>query len=104
MMFSRALFRIRNSLRAFANTPGISVALLASIAIGVGSNASVGGFIAGLAHPGSAVGRSNQIVSIFAQDRFSDPGPLSNNEYQEIRNRTSDFSWVDAVRIGPREV
>jgi hypothetical protein len=103
-MFARALFRIRNSIRAFANTPGISLALLATIAIGVGSNASVGGFIAGLAHPGSLVGNSEQLVSIFAHDRLSDPGPLSDSEYQQIRSRIAEFSWIDAVRIAPLEV
>ena len=103
-MFSRALFRIRNSTRAFANTPGISLVLLATIAIGVGSNASVGGFIAGLAHPRSLVGHSEQLVSILAHDRLSDPGPLCDSEYQEIRSRIAEFSWIDAVRIAPLEV
>ncbi len=103
-MFATALFRIRNSIRAFANTPGIFVALLVTIAIGVGCNASVGGFIEGLAHPRSPVESSNQIVSIFGHDRLSDAGPLSDSEYQEIRSRIAAFSWVDAVRIAPREV
>lgn len=103
-MFTRARFRIRNSIRAFANTPGILLALLTTIAIGVGSNASVGGFIEGLAHPRYPVESSNQIVSIFAHDRMSDAGPLSESEYQEIRSRIAAFSWVDAVRIAPREV
>ena len=103
-MFTRAWFRIRNSIRAFANTPGILLALLTTIAIGVGSNASVGGFIEGLAHPRSPVESSNQIVSILAHDRMSDAGPLSGSEFQEIRGRSTAFSWVDAVRIAPREV
>jgi len=103
-MFPGAWFRIRNSIRAFANTPGISLALLTTIAIGVGSNVSVGSFIEGLAHPRSPVESSHQIVSILAHDRMSDAGPLSDREYQEIRSRTGAFSWVDAVRIAPREV
>jgi hypothetical protein len=103
-MFSKALFRIRNAIRAFANTLGVSLALLASIAIGVGINASVGGFIAGLAHPTSLVGHSEQLVSILAHDRLSDPGPLSDSEYQKIRSRITEFSWIDAVRIAPLEV
>jgi hypothetical protein len=103
-MFANALFRTRNSIRAFANTPGISLALLATIAIGVGSNASVGGFIAGLAHPTSLVGHSEQLVSILAHDRQSDPGPLSDSEYQQIRSRTAEFAWIDAIRIAPLDV
>jgi ABC-type antimicrobial peptide transport system permease subunit len=104
MMFANALFRIRNSLSAFANTPAISLALVITIAIGVGSNAIVGGFIAGLAHPRTSAGTLDQIVSIFARDRFSDAGPLSNSEYQAIRSRTAEFAWVNAVRVAPRDV
>jgi len=35
---------------------------------------------------------------------LSDPGPLSGKEYQEIRSRIAEFSWIDAVRIAPLEV
>lgn len=103
-MFPRVLFRIRNSIRSFANRPGISLALVLTIAIGVGSSASVGGFLAGLAHPRSPVGTSHQIVSIFTHDRLSDAGPLSDGEYQAIRSRTEVFAWVNVVRITPLEV
>jgi hypothetical protein len=103
-MFANALFRIRNSLSAFANAPALSLALVVTIAIGVGSNAIVGGFIAGLAHPRSSVGTVDQVVSIFARDRFSDAGPLSDSEYQAIRSRTAEFAWVNAVRVAPRDV
>jgi hypothetical protein len=103
-MFARALFRIRNSISAFAHTPGISLTLLVTIAIGVGTNASVTGFIGGLAHPRSPVETSGQIVSIFAHGQFSDAGPLSNTDYQAIRNGSADFAWVNAVRIAPLEV
>lgn len=77
---------------------------MATIAIGVGSNSIVGGFIAGLAHPRSPVGAADQVVSIFAHDRSSDAGPLSENEYQAIRRSSADFAWVDALRIAPVEV
>lgn len=103
-MFFRAWFRIRNSIRAFANTPGIFLALLATIAIGIGSNASIGGFIGGLAHPRSRLGTSDQIVSIFAHDQSSDAGPLSGAEYRAIRSGATELSWVNAVRIAPLEV
>ena len=56
-MFARALFRIRNSIRAFANTPGISLALLATITIGVGSN--------------QRSGRSGEILAHLAEDEIA---------------------------------
>ncbi len=103
-MLATVFFRARNSIRAFANTPGLSLALVATIAIGVGSNAIAGGFIAGLAHPRPLAGTSHRVVSIFARNRFSDAGPLSGREYEGIRNRGVEFAWVDALRIAPVEV
>ena len=103
-MFADALFRIRNSVKAFAHTPAITLALMVTIAIGVGSNAIVGGFIAGLAHPRSPMGSAGRVVSIFAHDRLSDAGPLSESDYQAIRSGTTDFAWVSALRIAPVEV
>jgi ABC-type lipoprotein release transport system permease subunit len=104
MMFVNAGFRIRSSIRAFANTPAVSIALVVTIAIGVGSNAIVGGFIAGLAHPRLPIETSGRMVSIFARDRLSDPGPLSETEFYVIRSHMTKFSWVSALRITPIEV
>ena len=43
--FSKGLLVIRNSARAFARAPGLSLVLLLTIALGVGSNVSVFGFV-----------------------------------------------------------
>lgn len=104
MTFGKTLFRIRNSISAFSKTPGLSVGLVATIAIGVGSNAIVGGFIAGLARPRRPAGTSEQLVSIFAHGISSDAGPLSDSEYQAIRSHSAEFAWVDALRISPLDV
>lgn len=104
MIGTKALFRIRNSISAFAHTPAIFLALVVTIAIGVGSSAIVSGFIAGLAHPRSSVESSGPIVSIFQHDRLSDAGPLSESEYQQIRSHAAEFAWVSALRVSPIEV
>jgi putative ABC transport system permease protein len=66
--------RIRRSARAFARAPGLSLVLLLTIALGVGSNAAVYGFIEGLTQPASPIRDTDRIVSIFQQDRFGRPG------------------------------
>ncbi|HEY2860775.1 MAG TPA: ABC transporter permease [Terracidiphilus sp.] len=84
--------------------PGLSLALVVTIAIGVGSNAIVSGFIEGLAHPMSPARTPDHIVSIFAHGQLSDAGPLSDSEYQAIRSGSPEFAWVNAVRIAPLDV
>jgi ABC-type lipoprotein release transport system permease subunit len=103
-MFTRAVFRIRNSISAFANTPAASLALVVTIAIGVGCNTIVGGFIAGLAHPQSPFATTPRIVSVVARGRLSNSGPLSEIEFQSIRSRGAEFAWVSALRIAPLDV
>lgn len=103
VILSRGLFRILRSARAFARTPGLSFALLLSIALGAGSNSSVYGFLAGLTHPDSPLGGSDRIVSVFGQDRFRAAGPLSPADYQLLKTSRGVFDWIGAVRIKPRD-
>ncbi|UWZ85548.1 ABC transporter permease [Occallatibacter riparius] len=97
---SRSLPRIGRSARALARAPGLSFALLLTIALGVGSNAAVYGFLQGLTHPDSPV-RGDRIVSIFTQDRFRAAGPLSSEEYRNLQSTKGLFDWVGAARIEP---
>jgi hypothetical protein len=101
VIISRSLLTIRSSARGFVRAPGLSLALLFTIAIGVGSNASVYGFVQGLTHPWSPLG-ADRIVSIFRQGR--EAGQLSHNEYQLLKNRLDAFDWVGAARIAPSEI
>jgi hypothetical protein len=101
---SRSLPRIGRSARAFARAPGLSFALLLTIALGVGSNATVYGFLQGLTHPASALKASNRIVSIFRQDRSREAGPFSLDEYQLLGSTHEVFDWIGAVRIKPGDV
>jgi ABC-type lipoprotein release transport system permease subunit len=99
----RSLLRIRRSARAFARTPGLSIALLITIALGVGGNAAIYGFLQGLTHPASALRDSERIVSIFRQDRSRDAGPLSPDEYRLLENIHGVFEWIGAVHIKPAD-
>jgi ABC-type lipoprotein release transport system permease subunit len=103
MILSRSLLRIRRSASAFARAPGLSFALLLTIAFGVGSNSSVYGFLQGLTHPASPLRGSDRIVSIFWQDRFHGAGPLSPHDYQLLKNSNGGFDWIGAARIKPSD-
>lgn len=104
MIFSRGLLAIRTSSRAFARAPALSLALVFTIAIGVGSNASIYGFVQGLTHPDSPLKSTDRIVSILGQDHLHETGPLSRREYQLLKNRLGTFDWIDAARITPRDI
>jgi ABC-type antimicrobial peptide transport system permease subunit len=103
VILSRSLLRIRRSARAFARAPGLSFALLLTIALGVGSNSSVYGFLQVLTKPASPLGGSDRIVSIFEQDRFREAGPLSSVDYLLLKNSRETFDWIGAARIKPRD-
>jgi ABC-type antimicrobial peptide transport system permease subunit len=102
--FPRGLLVIRNSSRAFVRAPALSLALLFSIALGVGSNACVYAFVQGLTHPNSPLRGSDEIVSILGQDRSPDSGRLSRHEYLLIKNAPDPFDWIDATRIRPSDI
>ena len=109
MIFPRSLRAIRNSTRAFVRAPALSLALLFTIALGVGSNATVYGFVQGLTHPDSALRGTEGLVSILGQDRSREPGPLSRGEYRLLKNASNTFDpdtfdWIDAARIRPGDI
>src|ERR1700691_457524 len=104
MMLTEFFFTIRKSTRAFARAPVLSLALLFTIALGVGSNASIYGFVQGLTHPGYSLEYPNRIVSIFKQDRFRAAGPLSRNEFQLLQQPVDAFDWIEAARVTPSDI
>ncbi len=103
MILSRGLPRIRRSARAFARAPGLTIALLLTIAVGVGSNAAIYGFLQGLIQSASPLRGVGRVVSIFGPDRFRGVGPLSVDGYRVLKSQRSVFAWTGAARIRPRE-
>jgi ABC-type antimicrobial peptide transport system permease subunit len=81
---------------------------LLSIALGVGSNTAVYGFLQGLTHPTASLKGPERVVSIFGQNRFREAGPLSPDEYRLLENSDGvtggAFEWLGAVRIKPGNV
>jgi len=103
VIFARGLLAIRDSSRAFVRAPALSLALLFTIALGVGSNASVFGFVEGLTHPDSALRVGDGIVSILGQDRPGEPEQLSRRDYRLLKDEPT-FDWVNAARITPTDI
>jgi hypothetical protein len=95
------LFEIRYSARKFALAPGLTLALLVTIALGIGSNVSVYGFIRGLTKSSNPLTSAGGVVSIFRQDANRAASPLSYQEYLSLKNNSKAFEWIGAARVSP---
>jgi predicted permease len=86
------------SARGFARTPGLTFALLLTIALGIGSNAAVHGFVRGLLVRDFPVAAVERVVSVFARDTQHAAGPMSYGDYLALKQRKDTFEWLGAVR------
>ncbi len=94
------LMDIRYSARHFVRSPGVSLALLFTIALGIGSNVAIHGFVQAVAGPPLPL--SERVVSIFSRDAQREAGPLSYQQYRSLESRHDSFEWLGAARIVPR--
>ncbi|HEY3741059.1 MAG TPA: ABC transporter permease, partial [Bryobacteraceae bacterium] len=83
------------SIKSFARTPGVTVGLLLTIALGVGSNVAVQGFARGLTRNAAPMLDTERVVALF--DRTSDR--LSYDAYLALRSQSRDFEWIGAARV-----
>src|ERR1700733_11177458 len=97
---SALLMDIRFSARHFVRSPGVSLALLFTIALGIGSNVAIHGFVQAVTGP--AFPLTERVVSIFARDPHREAGPLSFEQYQSLQTKRASFEWLGAARIIPR--
>ncbi len=96
---SGILIDIRYSARHFVRTPGGSLALLLTIALGIGSNVCVQGLVQGVTGPHSPLASDDSVVSLFGQDSHREAGPLSYQDYLSLRSHFDAFEWIGAARI-----
>jgi hypothetical protein len=94
------LMDIRYSARHFVRSPGVSLALLLTIALGIGSNVAIHGFVQAVTGPVFPL--SERVVSIFSRDAHREAGPLSFEQYQSLQTKRASFEWLGAARIIPR--
>jgi putative ABC transport system permease protein len=79
----------------------VALALLFTIALGIGANVSIRGFAQGLTKPNSARTSVDRVVSVFGREAHREAGPLSYPEYQSLKSRHDLFEWIGAARISP---
>ncbi len=99
MDLSGILSDIRYSARHFVRSPGVLLALLFTIAIGIGSNVSVNAFVQGMTRSDLPLASRERVVSIFRES-----GPLSYQEYRALNSHLDAFEWIGAARILPGAV
>jgi putative ABC transport system permease protein len=86
-----------SSIRTLRRAPALTLALLLTIAIGIGSNGTVLGFIRGLAPRNLPLPGIESIVSIFGRDQDIF-GPVSYEEVLSLEQHSSLFESVGAAR------
>ncbi|MGD0299022.1 MAG: ABC transporter permease [Bryobacteraceae bacterium] len=91
-------------MRHFARTPGLSLALLLTIALGIGSNVSVDGFVRGMTRSGPPLASRDRVVSLFRRDAQRADGPIAYQDYLSLRNHPGLFEWIGAARISPSTI
>lgn len=89
---------LRYSAHSFMRTPGLALALLLTIALGVGANAAVYGFIRGLISPQLPVPESERLVSIFTRDKDGALLPVSFEHYDALRTGVEVFDSLGLAR------
>ncbi len=86
------------SAKSLARTPGLTAALLLTIALGIGSNAAVFGFIRGLVARALPLPGIETVVSVFAHDSHGSPGPVSYERFLTLRTQDQTLASLGAVR------
>ena len=92
------------SARTLARSPGVALALVLTIALGIGSNAAVHGFVRGLMSRHLPLPAAETVVSVFAWDGTRQPGPVSHEEFLSLRSRRDIFEQLGAARESEAQV
>ncbi len=82
----------------------MSLALLLTIALGIGSNVTVQGFVQGMTRSAFPLASRGRVVAVFRRDAHREAGPLSYQDYLSLRSHSGPFEWIGAARILPRTV
>ena len=97
---------LRYAVRSLARTPGLVVAVVLTLAIGIGANAAVFSVVAAALFPHLPVGAPDELVNIYRDSGYEGlPGAtMSYPDYLDVRDRTTSvFAGVIAYSyfIGP---
>lgn len=95
----RILSGVWYSARSFARTPGLTLALLVTIALGTGASVAIQGFVSGLSPRDYPVQDPGHVVSLFSRSRQNDAGPLSYADFSVLRKESGEFDWIGGAHI-----
>jgi ABC-type lipoprotein release transport system permease subunit len=98
-VLSTLRLNLRYSARSFIRRPGLTLALLFTIALGIAGYVSVHGFVRGLTRPSSPLESLDRLVSVFGQDANRETGPLSRQQYLYAETRHDLFQSLGAARV-----
>ena len=98
VMSADFLADVRYSVRGLARTPIWTAALVLTIAMGIGSTASVQGFTRGLLTTDLPIFAIERVVTIFATDDAGASGPVSFDVFTALKNRLDLFESLGAIR------
>lgn len=86
------------SARSLTRTPGLALALVLTIALGIGSNASVLGFARGLIVRDARHSNIDAAVSLFARDAHDTFRPISYERYLSLQDQLEPLAVLGAGR------
>src|SRR5262245_15664426 len=90
---------LKYAARTLSRSPGLSLTLLLTIALGIGSNAVVTGFVRGLVTRNLPLPAIDRIVSVFGRDAQDGFGPISYDTSLALGTETNVFEVLGAARI-----
>src|SRR5687768_9152097 len=88
---------IRYSIRSLARTPLWTSALVLTIALGIGSSASVQGFVRGLLTTDLPIFAIERVVTVFATDTPGASGPVGYDVFTALKSRSDIFESLGAI-------
>src|SRR5690349_4153242 len=89
---------LRYSVRGLARSPALSVALFLTIALGIGGNAMVYGFIRGSLQRPTPVRDPGRLLSVLTRDAEGSFQPLSYTQGADLAAQATIFEAVGALR------
>jgi putative ABC transport system permease protein len=95
---------LRYSARTLVRTPALTLTLILTIAIGIGSNAAIVGFVRGLLTRDVPIGDASQLVSVFSRGAKDALEPVAFDDYRTLKDRRDLFASLGAVRESRRRV
>jgi ABC-type lipoprotein release transport system permease subunit len=75
----------------------LALALLLTVALGIGSNVSVHGFARGLIARDSPLTSVDRVVSLFGWDARGEAGPVSYEDFLSVKRHVEAFEWIGAA-------